>query len=165
MDTTRFAPGKGVVTLLCNVHADHFLRASDKKRLMLFAKPEKHLNLVGYELWVIVGVSGKEDPVHPIALEALTKGDPIAYLALLDKLEEDSILTEEEVAKARVAAGLWQQGYTGRQLENEMIRLYGPTERPANPDPPSKSAYPEPNSALYIPGFKPQDDNSATVAE
>jgi hypothetical protein len=133
LDPERFKEGIGKKIPLTSAHPT-LLRGADSSRMfsVLFGSPQNVLTAVGMELWVMCWVARESDPIHQIARQALTAGDPIAYLALLDKIEEDDIATADDNEPARLCASLWQAGLVGEEIDRavaEISRVKGRVKR------------------------------------
>jgi hypothetical protein len=87
----------------------------------------KLLSEVGYELLIICSAARADDPIYPMAYQALTKGCGLSYSAVLDALEEcddESILgvpkSSLDWVPSRFAALLLQRGVKGVDADRVM---------------------------------------------
>jgi len=161
-DKERFKPHNGVFTQPGEIHVSLFYRPKHKEEsakakfsVFMSSSVLRMLNSVGEELWTIVFVTRPDDPVHLMAKAALCDGDVESYGVMLDLLEEQGVMTEEQIAPLRKSAELWKSGVANQELENRMRQLYGPREAAAKKEIPKgngKTAYPQSNST-YIPAF------------
>jgi hypothetical protein len=133
LDPERFKVGNSPPILRAEIHPYHFTSAVHKGATMFpLADPVHGMTALGAELWVICRTTRDSDPIHQIAAQALKTGDSLAYLVLLDKLEEDGIATAEDNELPRLHGQLWQAGLVGEEIDRavaEISRVKGRVKR------------------------------------